>query len=98
MEGTRSANERRLRYNEVATRILQCLAGFGSTVHHLRFDSLYDVQGAEADEDGQTWPSYCYARGTVPVTVHRTKETARTIAVPDPGYIGEKLHSGYLYL
>jgi hypothetical protein len=84
-----SANERRLRFTEVATQILQCLAEHGSTVHHLYFASLQDVAGGEADEDGQTWPIYCFARGTVSVTGGRTRETVRTIAVPDPGYIKE---------
>lgn len=94
MGDTWSANERRLRYTEVATQILQCLAEHGSTVHHLYFSSFLDVfqyfDSGEIDEDGQTWPSYCFARGTVSVTGGRTQETVRTIAVPDPGYIGEK--------
>lgn len=95
MEGTirtgfRYANERRLRYNEVATQFLECLAAFGSTVHHLYFESSHDLEDARVDADGQTWPSYCYARGTVSVAGSRPQEPDRVIAVPHPGYIGEK--------
>jgi hypothetical protein len=88
--GRRSENERRLRYNEVATQFLEYLAAFGSTVHHLYFDSFHDVEDAAADRDGQTWPSYCYARGTVSVAGSRPQEPDKIIAVPHPGYIGEK--------
>ena len=90
MGGSRYANERRLRYNEVATQFLERLAAFGSTVHRLYFESSHDLEDARADEDGQTWPSYCYARGTVSVAGSRPQEPDRIIAVPDPDYIGEK--------
>ncbi|KAF3003039.1 hypothetical protein E8E13_006784 [Curvularia kusanoi] len=89
MSGNWSANERRMRYNEIATQILKVLAHFGSPVQQLRYNPIREPEPVEVDADGQEWPNYSYIRGTI--TVCRGLVASRTIvAVPDPGHFDKR--------